>query len=228
MDPTIVYKLGIETTKILNEKQSILKTIEWTNGEANIDTGFSKLACDCCVDAWKVMRSNMEEYNNIDIECTIPDINITFSFPNRRKFKHKIELKHSKGNIIPGSTIRNLDINQTLIFCKIPTNNCGIFELRCSQYHNAMGSSDIDLFQDRTPRPSLNFEKMKSIPSIYTIKEKESWVDHYAQCALNRITKKSSKSWQDRMIKKIVENTIKDYVKTTNIAEFIHQKFALS
>ena len=227
MDPLIVYQLGVETTKMLNNKQTELQSIEWTNGEANIDTGFSKLACDCCVIVWENMKTNIPIYNDVVIECSIPDINITFTYPNRRKSKHKIELKHSKGNIIPGSTIRNLDINQTLIFCKIPTNNSDLFELRCSQYHNAMGCSDTDLFQDRTPRPSLNFEKMKNIDFKYTFKEKECWVEHYANCALNRITKKSCKSWQDHMVKNIVENAIKEYVKTTNISEFIHQKFSL-
>ena len=141
-----VYELGIETTKILNNKQTELSSIKWTNGEANIDTEYSKLACDCCTTAWNIIKEKNEKYNKINIECTIPDINITFIYPNYKKNKYKIELKSSKSTKIPGSTIKTLNINQTLIFCLRPTNKKIPFFLKCSQYHSAMGSSNIDLF----------------------------------------------------------------------------------
>jgi hypothetical protein len=44
-----VYELGVETAKILNEKQNELRQITWTDGESNLDTEYSRLACDCCL-----------------------------------------------------------------------------------------------------------------------------------------------------------------------------------
>ena len=85
----------------------------------------------------------------------IPDINCIFD--GDIQVTHKIELKSSKTNVMPGSTIGKLDINQPLIFCNRTT-----YEVQCGQYHTAMGDSDIDLFQDRTPRPSLNFTKLST------------------------------------------------------------------
>ena len=48
-----------------------------------------------------------------------------------------------------GSTIRKLDINQPLIYCLRPNNTEGIYKIRYSQYHSAMGESDLDTFQNQ-------------------------------------------------------------------------------
>ena len=98
------------------------------------------------------------EYRDITITCEIPDT--TFTYPNGSTTKHKIELKSSKSKTMPGSTIKKLDINQPLIYCLRPSPLSEEYIVRCSQYHNAMGESDTELFQDRTPRPFISFEKM--------------------------------------------------------------------
>ena len=92
----IVYRLGIETTKQINEKQDKLKRITWNDGESNLDTEYSKLACECCILAWDEMKIKNPEYSEIEIICEIPDINITFIYPSGIKTKQKIELKSSK------------------------------------------------------------------------------------------------------------------------------------
>ena len=47
-----------------------------------------------------------------------------------------------------GSTIRGLNINQTLIYCLRPSKASEEYIVRCSQYHNAMGESDSDGLSD--------------------------------------------------------------------------------
>ena len=47
-----IFALAIETTRLLNQKQAQLRKIIWTNGEANIDTEYSTLACHICQSAW--------------------------------------------------------------------------------------------------------------------------------------------------------------------------------
>ena len=229
---TIVYELGIETTKILNERQDKLKSIKWTNGEANLDTEYSKLACDCCIMAWDTtMKIKYTEYSEIDIICIIPDINITFTYSDGRKTKYKIELKSSKSKKMPASTIKKLDINQTLIYCLRPSTNSESYKLKCSQYHSAMGDSDIDLFQDRTPRPFINFEKMNEMNNTLPFESigNDCWINHYAKCALNRINESIScqKSWQDDMIKIIKKQIIEDYVRNTLEEQFQKDKIYL-
>ena len=232
---SIVYKLGIETTKKINERQDKLKSITWNDGESNLDTEYSKLSCECCKLAWDEMKIKYPEYSEIEITCEIPDINITFTYPSGIKTKQKIELKSSKNKKMPGSTIKKLDINQTLIYCLRPSIASDPYIVRCSQYHNAMSKSDIDLFQDRTPRPLINFEKMNDVDNIVPLitKNKYNWKEHYAKCALKRIEEHTmcQKSWQDDMIKIVKQESIKiffdDYVGNTSEEQFQIDKLSL-
>ena len=228
---SIVYELGIETTKQLNEKQDKLKSIKWNDGESNLDTEYSELACEFCMSAWDEIKRKQQEYREIDIRCEIPDINITFKYPNGKKNKQKIELKSSKSKKMPGSTIRKLDINQTLIYCLRPSVASEPYIVRCSQYHTAMGESDFDLFQDRTPRPIINFEKMSDADNIapFIVKDKDDWPEHYIKCALKRVAEpeKCKGSWQDVMIKRLKKRIIDDFVRDTSIEEFQTYKNSL-
>jgi hypothetical protein len=83
----IIYILGIETTRKINERQDRLKSIKWNEGESNLDTGFSKLACECCTMSWDEIKIKHSEYIEIEIICEIPDINITFIYPCGKKIK---------------------------------------------------------------------------------------------------------------------------------------------
>lgn len=224
---SLVYNLCIETTKILIEQQEKLSLIKWTEGESNIDTEYSKLACECCNIAWNLIRTTNQEYNQINIICNIPDINITFILPNNIKVNKKIELKSSKSLKLPGSTINTLDINQPLIYCLRPKNNITKYKIKCSQYHLAIKNSDIELFQDRTPRPFIHFDSMTDIDNVlpFEIKNKNEWIEHYAKCALNRINNTNCKnSWQDELVKVLKKYIIKDYLNNTSIEQIIFDK----
>ena len=221
---SIIYQLGIETAKILNEKQEELQDINWTNGESNLDTEYSNLACMCCETAWDTIKAKYPVYDKIYISCKIPDINLIFTYPDGTTLKDKIELKSSKSKKMPGSTIKNLDINQSLIYCLRPTLSNDKYKIRCSQYYSAMGESDFDLFQDRTPRPIINFENMNEIDNVipFQTKDKNGWVEHYANCGLKRIEETAicQKSWQDDMIKIMKQKIISEYIRNTSEEQF--------
>jgi len=208
----------------MNKRQDRLKSIKWNDGESNLDTGYSKLACQCCKLAWDEMKIIFPEYRKIKIRCEIPDLNITFTDSSGLKTEHKIELKSSKSKRMPGSTIRNLDINQTLIYCLRPSIVSEPYILRCSQYHIAMGESGTDLFVDRTPRPYINFDKMTDVdnPVPFTVKDKGPWIGHYVKCALNRVeeTTVCRNSWQDDLVKLLKKEIINDYVSNTSEQQF--------
>jgi hypothetical protein len=224
------------TAKILLAKQKELEKIKWTDSEANIDSEFSKLACECCKEAYDEIKKIYIEFNDINIQVKIPDINITFLKDENIITKGKIELKSGKGKgVIPGSTIGTLDINEPVIFC-LRNESKKTFDIRYDQYHNCIGESKIDMFQDRTPRPKVNFKKMKKIDEEcnYSKKEKNDWINHYADCAVNRINnkteksnnkiEKSNKSWQDDLVKKIKTLCVKDFINETSIEEFTKLK----
>ena len=216
-----VYELGIETTKLLSDRQDELSMIRWTNSESNLDSEYSKLACDCCITAWDTMKQKYPNYNKIDISCIIPDINITFRYPSGRESNHKIELKSSKKTKMLGSTIIKLDINQPLIYCLRPK-GLEPYILRCSQYYNAMEKSDVALFQERSPRPPINFNKMYD-NQHFEKKEKKYWdIEHYATCALNRIDESISckHSWQDDMVEQIKKKAIEEFIRKTSVEQF--------
>lgn len=223
----LMYILCIETTKLLQLEQEKLNNIQWVNGEANIDTEYSQLACECCCNAWDIIKQ--DKHRSINIHCENPDITIKFIYPDGSTIGKKIELKSSKRNKMPGSTINTLDINQPLIYCLRPSKHNNIYKIRCAQYHVAMGDSSFnDLFQDRTPRPLINFAKMNDIPTAFELKEKAHWITHYADCALHRINDTSlQKSWQDDLVKNIKLKVIQEYLMSNTIEEIETEKLAL-
>ena len=232
----ICMPLTQQTGKILLTKQKELEKIKWTDSEANIDSEFSKLACECCKEAYVEIKKKYIEFNDVNIQVKIPDINITFLKDENIITKGKIELKSGKGKgLIPGSTIGSLDINEPVIFC-LRNETKKTFDIRYDQYYNCIGESKTDMFQDRTPRPKVNFQKMKKIDEEcnYIQKEKNDWINHYADCAIYRInnnseksnnnSEKSNKSWQDDLVEKINIICVKDFIKKTSIEEFIKLK----
>lgn len=201
----ILLALAAFTTDELNKNQERLQQCKWTDGESNPDTGFSELACSCAQVAWALVQQKYPLLETIEMKASIPDMNMDFSEHGVRIDvpKSKIELKSSKSHVMPGSTIGKLDINQPIIYCHRPKVG-DVYECRYGQYHTAMGESDMDLFQDRTPRPQINFTKLSTQPVQYTVKKKEDWIPHYGKCAVNRLSQPVSHSWQDTLTKSIL------------------------
>jgi hypothetical protein len=211
----LLLELAGLTTTILNEKQSQLQQCKWTDGESNTDTGFSELACKCAEEAWISLQQHHPLLSMIVMVAIIPDINCTFSKNGKtiKVPKNKIELKSCKHHVMPGSTIGKLDINQPMIYCHRPKNADERYEVRYGQYHTAMGETDTDLFQDRTPRPPLNFNKLfpsTQMEILYSEKKKDDWILHYGKCAVNRLNHSVSYSWQDPLTKSIIFEAIKN------------------
>ena len=129
---------------------------------------------------------------------------------------------------MPGSTINKLEINQPLIYCLRPSNEIDTYKIRCSQYYNAMVKTDIDTFQDRTPRPLVHFDKMNELHNYHSFKtiEKPDWKEHYAKCALKRI-EENKKSWQDIMIKSVKKKIIQQYIINTSEEQFKADKIKI-
>mgnify|MGYP005627632009 FL=1 len=218
-----ILLLAQETTRLLNDSQTLLAQAKWADGESNTDTDFSTLACTSCTQAWNHMQTQNNALQYIQIQCTIPDINIVFSHTQQKGTqKSKIELKSSKSKTMPGSTIQKLDINMPLIYClRLPNQT---FQVRCAQYYHAIGENMYDLFQDRTPRPAINFDKMGADSStIYAEKEKSAWINHYATCAFHRIqpSYQGKPSWQDNMVKDLRTIIIQHFLKNNSMEEIM-------
>jgi hypothetical protein len=167
------------------------------------------------MEAWICVKQRYSQLIMITMTASIPDINLVFSKNGKiiKVPKNKIELKSSKSHVMPGSTIGKLDINQPLIYCCRPKNADTPYEIRYGQYHTAMGESDIDLFQDRTPRPQLNFTKLfpsSQMEIIYSNKKKDAWISHYGKCAVNRLNHNVSYSWQDSLTKSILYEALQN------------------
>jgi hypothetical protein len=221
----ICMHLTQRTAQILNTKQTELLSIKWKDGESNTDTEFSKLSCLCCIDAWNDIKKEYPDYMNLSLECIHPDINIVFLQDTKHVASGKIELKSTKGKgTIRGSTIRSVDVNQPVIFCK-RNESKKTFEFRYCQYNDFIVKTNTDTYQDRSPRPLVNFNMMNDIntASKYVHKEKEDYIAHFAQCANSRI-KNKCKSWQDILTKQIQDITIKEFIKETSKEDFIKLK----
>jgi len=217
------------TTQILSTKQKELQGLKWTDGEANTESGFSKLGCESAEEAWNHIKVRFPEYKDITLTFTSPDINIKISIHSNDIIYAKIELKSGKGKIIPGSTIGKLDINQPTIYCLRKEAPEQTFEFRYSQYHRCIGEKNTDMFQDRTPRPFVNYDKMTCVDTLlpYIEKEKGHWIEHYANCAVFRTEGGIESSWQDTLTKIIMKKAIDEYIKKTSVEEFAKLKSEL-
>ncbi len=214
----ILLRIALITTAILNSEQNALQKVKWSDGESNTDTEFSELACKCAESAWLQVRVDYPGLETVQMSAAKPDVNCTFRLEDgsvMKTKKNKIELKSSKSSIMPGSTIGKLDINQPLIYCCRPAAAEGVYEVRCGQYHMAMGESEYELFQDRTPRPPINFGRLPVSPTglSYSEKKKDDWIPHYGSCAVARIRASPSAvshSWQDTLTRSIIYEAIKN------------------
>lgn len=216
--------LVLRTAEIAETKQDLLRLINWKNGESNLDYEFSLFMITCCYEAFDILKEKY--FDGVHLKLNPPDILCEFKNNNNNEIsKVKIELKTSISDKMPGSTIMKTDINMPFIFCKKPKDlQNGLYELRCTQYHDAIVCNDNALFLDRTPRPIISFAKMPKLydyQPIYVEKEKYDVADHFANCAINRMnTTKYNKSFQDDLIKKLLEK----FIKNTSINDFIKMK----
>ncbi|NJL89754.1 MAG: hypothetical protein HC916_08125 [Coleofasciculaceae cyanobacterium SM2_1_6] len=204
IDLQLLPLLVQQTTQLLEAASDQLSQIQWTDSEANTDSGFSKLACQKFEEAF-----HQSDCLNIRLlETKTPDIQIIFIDDQDSQFRKKIELKSCKNSksrvagIIPGSTISKLDLNTWVIFCRRSLNNSK-FEFRYGRYYLGITLGETDLFQDRSPRPRLSWDKYQrtdEIPKVELIVKDKEWVKRYARAAINRIFR-GSKSWQDDLVR---------------------------
>jgi hypothetical protein len=216
------------TAQLLAKSQEALGTVKWKDGEANTDSGFSKIACRCCEEAWSSVKELFPDLAHLSLTADSPDVTITLWNGQEKFAEGKIELKSGKANAIPGSTILSLDINQPVIFCRRDEAK-KTFAIRYHQYHACIGESEYDRFQDRSPRPVVNFLKMVDVDSTvtYTEKEKNDWIPHYAACALNRLAPLPHHIVQHTWQEDLVNAVIKEFVKRTSVEEFSRRKSGL-
>lgn len=227
----VMARLTQLTVQQLETQQERLRSCKWTDGESNTESDYSRLSCECALRSWIQVQLEYPELGDVTFQATSPDTTCKFVFTNGQTVQTKIELKTSLGTLMPGSTIGKLNINQCMIYCLRPKNDTDPFKLRYSQYHNAMGETDTEIFQDRTPRPMINFNKMLESGSILTYieKQKDAWIERYALCAYNRIHTniKVVYSWQDGLVKELKRIFIAEFIKSTSVEEFLQRKEAM-
>lgn len=210
--PLLVQK----TTQLLAVASDQLSQIKWTDGEANTDSGFSSLACQKFEEAFY-----HTDCQNIKLSgIKVPDIQIIFTDNENNEFRRKIELKSCKENkgkgsrIIPGSTISKLDLNMWVIFCRRSSNGSR-FEFRYGRYYLGITLGETDLFQDRSPRPRLSWDKYQHInenPRTELISHNKAWIKRYARAAVDRLFKQCTYSWQDDLVREIIKIVISENI----------------
>ena len=216
LENSFLPELCWETCKKLDSASEELSNISWHSGESNTDMPFSNLAKKYCLVAF----SEINKDKGLKIEISVPDLNIKFEH-NGKIYNKKIELKSSKTtDSIPGSTIRSLDPNIWTIFCFRDETNKK-YEVRYGRYFKGLLPSKYEKFQDRSPRPSLNFKNFQKSSEKPDTKKTDDFTNnfwkHYALCAINRVLEPQSHSWQDDMVKEIIKLVLKDPKKFKDI-----------
>ena len=213
MEDYIDNKLLPKMTKILcgelNAHKEVLKGIEWHIHEANTDRDFSNLSKKLCENIFK--KHNI--HKGLTIEINTPDLNLIFRLEGRT-VERKIELKStmSSNGILPGSMIMSLDPNIWTIICRRDIPNDDI-EVRYGRYYLGMNVSSHEKFQDRSPRPTLNFfqfQDQTEQPNMKKTTLSSSFWKTYANSAITRILEPQNHSWQDDLVKEIIRIVLED------------------
>jgi len=223
--PLLVQK----TTQLLEAADDHLLQIQWSDSEANTDSGFSRLACQKFEEAFL-----QSEHQNINIlEIKTPDIQITFTDDENNDFIRKIELKSCKGKkgkssgLILGSTIKGLNLNMWVIFCRRSSDNSS-FEFRYGRYFLGIPPREAGLFQDRTPRPRIewkNYQQASESPKTELIEQDQDWIKTYAKLAIDRLFRDGTNpnerdSWQDDFIREIIRRAISENISLEDLKYF--------
>ena len=207
IEKNILPELSFITSRLLNSAKTEFNNLKWNDGESNTDTEFSMLAKKYCKQAYE----QIEKKYDIKLSIDVPDLILKFSI-DKKLFLKKIELKSTKSSDgkLPGSVIKSLDPNIWTIICYRKNEK---FEVRCGRYYLGMDISTHEKFQDRSPRPSLNFfkfQKYNEKPILTLTKKSESFWKNYAESALKRVLEPKHNSWQDDLVKEIIKIVLKN------------------
>ena len=202
IEEEILPELTFLTSRLLSSAQGELNLLKWSELESNTDSGFSNLAKKYCLKAFKTIKRKYQ----IHLSVSVPDLILDFLIEGKL-YSKKIELKSTK-NIsgrLPGSMIKSLDPNLWTIICKRNAEN---FDIRCGRYYLGMEFSKHEKFQDRSPRPSINFNRFQKFDEkpirALTNKSKAFWKS-YAESAITRVLDPQKHSWQDDLVKEIIK-----------------------
>ena len=116
--------------------------------------------------------------------------------------------------------IKSLDPNTWTIMCCRAYNNRDKIEVRYGRYFIGMDVSEYEKFQERSPRPFLNFKKFQKHnekPKTTTSSISNSWWKDYAKASIKRVLHPKQKSWQDDLVKEIIKIVLKDPKKFKDI-----------
>lgn len=151
---------------------------------------------------------------------THPDICLKISY-NNSIFYETIELKSTKNNSIPGSSVQQIIPNEWVIFIKHSDSKIDIVT---GKYINSINSKLQ--FPDRSPRPQVSFKELKdwnlknrkvlnSVIFYYedkTIKDKHSLIkdwqavlsERWIDILLNSTTIKNNEPWFNNNLRKFI------------------------
>lgn len=88
---------------------------------------------------------------------TNPDLLLEIRYDNEEIAHQKIELKSTKNNSIPGSSIQQINPDEWVIFVKHTSRSV---DVTTGQYINAINAKMR--FPDRSPRPQVSFRELKN------------------------------------------------------------------
>ena len=137
---SIVDVINIENTGFFNSNNDILKKIY-------IDKVL--LPEEITLNIKEILKKDKNSiYTNPDLCFRI--------ISNNQTFYKTIELKSTKNNSIPGSSIQQINPTEWVIFIKHTNSN---IEITTGQYINAINSKME--FPDRSPRPQVSFKELQ-------------------------------------------------------------------
>jgi hypothetical protein len=150
------------TAQHLRADAEALSSVQWQNGEANTDMGYSQFTRRCCRNVLRTLSWPGVAVEVLD-HRTKGDVLLRFTVDGTTVINRKIELKSGKTTTITGSCCLKLDLNQWVIWCL--RTKAG-FDVRYGQYNDSiLGINDpklINVVSDRSSRPRVHYRGLQS------------------------------------------------------------------
>lgn len=139
------------------------KKVKFDSCSYDIDKNSFKISNVYIPGEYKDALKGVVKVDDGNARSVIPDMVLECKIGNKT-FYELIELKSTKGSRIPGSSIKQVNPNDWLIFVK---HNQSGFKALTGQYKNSI--SGILQFPDRSPRPEVSFDELQDWINKYRL-----------------------------------------------------------
>lgn len=197
--PLKEFLKNVIETQLTTINNTELKNINYSDKTVPIDMNLKKIIINKVL-LPEDLDDNIKSLLRTDLSKNFTNPDLCLELFNGTNYSYTtIELKSTKNDSIPGSSIQQVKPNEWVIFIKHTTSN--IIEITTGQYINAVNSKME--FPDRSPRPQVSFKELKNWNSKNRIIKNNSLI--YIEDDSRVLKEELLTDWQKYLVDKWID-----------------------